>query len=318
MFSVPSSIRKEGAGFFLWDTGAQRGWEALSWRRTAWAGGQLTIHSALGWDGWMASPTQWTWVWANSGRWWRTGKPAVLQSDGSESDTTEGLNTPHTHHYHPDREHKHSSQLVTTCGYLRCAGCGTWIKCIVLLVSAYSVQKVQIFHSNSAKVLRLSRSNTEKILYCFLTKASEGAHFSTSIWMGNGPCPRQKFCQIFFWNNPSLKVPETCFATRQLNDSFQEWSQIIKHLKPCLRRRLDGTHHFLSCLSRSYHPTQSYRRMTHTWTLLLPSIQTPPQSRPHRKLAASLDEWKCLLQTLWNWWSLSFLQIKVSTSSVYY
>ena len=23
-----------------------------------------------GWDGWMASPTQWTWVWANSGRWW--------------------------------------------------------------------------------------------------------------------------------------------------------------------------------------------------------------------------------------------------------
>ena len=31
-------------------------------------------------DGWMASPTQWTWVWANSGRWWRTGKPGVLQS----------------------------------------------------------------------------------------------------------------------------------------------------------------------------------------------------------------------------------------------
>ena len=34
------------------------------------------------WDGWMASPTQWTWVWANSGRWWRTGKPGVLQSMG--------------------------------------------------------------------------------------------------------------------------------------------------------------------------------------------------------------------------------------------
>ena len=33
-----------------------------------------------GWDGWMASPTQWTWVWASSGRWWRTGKPGVLQS----------------------------------------------------------------------------------------------------------------------------------------------------------------------------------------------------------------------------------------------
>ena len=25
-----------------------------------------------GWDGWMTSLTQWTWVWASSGRWWRT------------------------------------------------------------------------------------------------------------------------------------------------------------------------------------------------------------------------------------------------------
>ena len=37
-----------------------------------------------GWDGWMASSTQWTWVWANSGRWWRIGKPGVLQSMGSQ------------------------------------------------------------------------------------------------------------------------------------------------------------------------------------------------------------------------------------------
>ena len=37
-----------------------------------------------GWDGWMASQTRWTWVWANSGRWWWTGKPAVLQSMGSQ------------------------------------------------------------------------------------------------------------------------------------------------------------------------------------------------------------------------------------------
>ena len=38
-----------------------------------------------GWDGWMPSPTQRTWVWASSGRWWRTGKPGVLQSMGSQS-----------------------------------------------------------------------------------------------------------------------------------------------------------------------------------------------------------------------------------------
>ena len=36
------------------------------------------------WDGRMALPTQWTWVWANSGRWWRTGKPHVPQSMGSQ------------------------------------------------------------------------------------------------------------------------------------------------------------------------------------------------------------------------------------------
>ena len=35
-----------------------------------------------GWDGWMASPTQWTWVWASSGSWWWTGRPGVLQSTG--------------------------------------------------------------------------------------------------------------------------------------------------------------------------------------------------------------------------------------------
>ena len=35
-----------------------------------------------GWDGWMASPTQWTWVWINSGSWWWTGRPGVLQSMG--------------------------------------------------------------------------------------------------------------------------------------------------------------------------------------------------------------------------------------------
>ena len=37
-----------------------------------------------GQDGWMASPIQWTWVWANSGKWWRTGKPGMFQSMGSQ------------------------------------------------------------------------------------------------------------------------------------------------------------------------------------------------------------------------------------------
>ena len=35
-----------------------------------------------GWDGWMASPMQWTWLWVGSGSWWLTGKPGMLQSMG--------------------------------------------------------------------------------------------------------------------------------------------------------------------------------------------------------------------------------------------
>ena len=56
-----------------------------SWKYWCWeilkAGGE---GDDRGWDGWMASPTQWAWVWASSGRWWRTGKPGVLQSMGSQ------------------------------------------------------------------------------------------------------------------------------------------------------------------------------------------------------------------------------------------
>ena len=37
-----------------------------------------------GWDGWMALPTWWAWVWASSRCWWWTGKPGVLQSMGSQ------------------------------------------------------------------------------------------------------------------------------------------------------------------------------------------------------------------------------------------
>ena len=48
-------------------------WERL---KAGWEG------DGSGWDGWMASLTQWTWVWASSGSWWWTGKPGVLQSMG--------------------------------------------------------------------------------------------------------------------------------------------------------------------------------------------------------------------------------------------
>ena len=37
-----------------------------------------------GWDDWMASPTQWTWVRVSSGSWWCIGRPGVFQSVGSQ------------------------------------------------------------------------------------------------------------------------------------------------------------------------------------------------------------------------------------------
>ena len=40
-----------------------------------WAGGE---GDDRGWDGWMTSPIQWTWVWVDSHSWWWTGRPEVL------------------------------------------------------------------------------------------------------------------------------------------------------------------------------------------------------------------------------------------------
>ena len=60
-------------------------WEQTYWKRPCYwerlrAGGEGDYR---GWDGWTVSPTQWTWVCASSGGWWRTGKPGELQSMGS-------------------------------------------------------------------------------------------------------------------------------------------------------------------------------------------------------------------------------------------
>ena len=55
-----------------------------------------------GWDGWMASPTQWTWVWADSGRWWRTGKPGVLQPMKSQK----------VRHDWPTKQQQHATPLA--------------------------------------------------------------------------------------------------------------------------------------------------------------------------------------------------------------
>ena len=80
-----------------WSSNTLATWceELTHWKRP-WCWERLKAEGERdnrGWDGWMASPTWCTWVWASSGRWWRTEKPDVLQSmTYKESDRTEWLN----------------------------------------------------------------------------------------------------------------------------------------------------------------------------------------------------------------------------------
>ena len=68
------------------NTLATWGEELTHWKRL-WCWEMLKAkreEGKRGWYGWMASLTQWTWVWASSGNWWWTGKPGVLQFMGSQ------------------------------------------------------------------------------------------------------------------------------------------------------------------------------------------------------------------------------------------
>ena len=70
-----------------WNSNTLATWckELTHWKRH-WCRERLKAEERddRGWDGWMASPTQWTWVWASSGSWWWTGKPGMLQSVGPQ------------------------------------------------------------------------------------------------------------------------------------------------------------------------------------------------------------------------------------------
>ena len=69
-----------------WNSNTLATWckELTPWKRPwCWerlkAGGEVDDR---GWDGWIASLTRWTWVWASFGSWWWTGRPGVLQFMG--------------------------------------------------------------------------------------------------------------------------------------------------------------------------------------------------------------------------------------------
>ena len=72
--------------YWCWSSNTLATWceELTHWKRP-WCWERLKAGEEgddRGRDGWMASLTQWTWIWTSSGRWWRTGKPCMLQSMG--------------------------------------------------------------------------------------------------------------------------------------------------------------------------------------------------------------------------------------------
>ena len=81
--------------FWSWNSNTLATWyeELTHWKRP-WCWQRLKTGGEgddRGWDGWMASPSRKTWVWTSSGSWWWTGKPGMLQSMGSQRDTTKQL-----------------------------------------------------------------------------------------------------------------------------------------------------------------------------------------------------------------------------------
>ena len=83
-----------------WSSNTLATWcEGLTHEKKPWCWERLKAggEANRGWDGWMASPTWWTWVWTNSGSWQWTAKPGVLQSMGSQTvghDWAAELNSP--------------------------------------------------------------------------------------------------------------------------------------------------------------------------------------------------------------------------------
>ena len=82
-----------------------------------------------GWDGWMASSNQWTWVWVSSGIWRWTGRPGVLQSMGhKELNTTEPLKWTDTIGYYSVKKGNELSNHKMTYMNIKCIFNAKWRK----------------------------------------------------------------------------------------------------------------------------------------------------------------------------------------------
>ena len=173
----------------LWPPHAKE--ELTHWKRPwCWEGlGAGGEGDNRGWDGWMASPTRWTWVWVNFRSWWWTGKPGMLRFMGcKELDMTERLNWSELNHHSAHIFHAYST-LST--GIQWCTGCrmsSVLIHCdkdrlvrlgansLIAVCSVYFRMPCSMHHStrvrtqceNSVPTICCHSSSVLKSTFCFL------------------------------------------------------------------------------------------------------------------------------------------------------
>ena len=82
----PKHLNVHWKDWWSWNSNTLATWcEELTYWKRPWCWERLRARGEgddRGWDSWMASPTQWTWVWVNSRSWWWTGRPGMLWFTG--------------------------------------------------------------------------------------------------------------------------------------------------------------------------------------------------------------------------------------------
>ena len=140
-------------------------------------------------DDWMASPTQWTWVWTNSEREWRTGKPSVLQSMRSQT-------ARHNRETEQQQQNEHSNLFLRSIwwGWISSAQHSAW--------STLSVKG----HLSSEEGTSDRPSPGEELTWQFLSPSSSftSAPFASSqVSLRHSPLP---------YNSNSFLFPQKVFV----------------------------------------------------------------------------------------------------------
>ena len=160
----------------------------------------------------------------------------------------------------------------------------------------------------SSQTLQLKYWENPVLLFEKSLRRSPSFHFHMD---GKWPFLRQKsLSSVPSGTTPHWIYQRDAFQQDSWMTPFHGQPQTIKHLKPCLHRRLDEVHYFLFCLLGStINQVTSVEHQTHL------DSTAPHPSKNLTKLdlnkfwAGSLDDWKFFLYLLWKGWSLSFLQL---------